>query len=350
MSRHRDRRAPLILALAALAISLALACGVATADSHGETCRAGLIVRIGETCTYPGTSDEFTVGSDGKGRFLSFTAGGLLNARNVTVDGRAYNFAARSQGRGRWRILVAGDPAEFSGPGEPSPSPTPTSIPTPVPMPLPEPDDEICRAGLIVRTGETCTYPGTSDEFTVGNDGKGRFLSFTAGGLLNARQVIDNRRLYDFAARSQGLGKWRILKAGSLAELGPCANGIAVRKPGNNLDLVGDCSALLAARDILTGGVALNWSADVAITEWQGVVVWGSPARVRGVDLGLNELNGNIPPQLGSLTNLIDLRVCLQSSARLRMGMKMTGGRPPASLPRRRESTDRGHGFPLSRE
>ena len=56
--------------------------------------------------------------------------------------------------------------------------------------------------------------------------------------------------------------------------------------------LVADCDALLAARDTLKGNGILNWSADVAIGEWYGVTVGGSPKRVTKLELGPARLNG----------------------------------------------------------
>ena len=65
--------------------------------------------------------------------------------------------------------------------------------------------------------------------------------------------------------------------------------------------LAPDCAVLLAARDTLAGEGALNWSADVPLTEWDGVTVSGTPRRVTGLDLRNRGLTGTIPPELGSL-------------------------------------------------
>ncbi len=65
--------------------------------------------------------------------------------------------------------------------------------------------------------------------------------------------------------------------------------------------LAPDCTVLLAARDALAGDGALNWSAAVPVTEWDGVTVSGTPWRVRGLDLRDRGLTGTIPPELGSL-------------------------------------------------
>ena len=86
---------------------------VATATSVSEgadsVCHVGLIIRPGESCTYPGTSTEFSVDSSGTGRFLFFTAGTGIDARNATINGVTYNFKASKQADGTWIIEVAGD-------------------------------------------------------------------------------------------------------------------------------------------------------------------------------------------------------------------------------------------------
>ena len=87
-------------------------------------------------------------------------------------------------------------------------------------------------------------------------------------------------------------------------EAGECANGSAVEDPGDNPGLVADCDALLAARDTLKGDGILNWSAEVAIGEWFGITVEGSPKRVTKLEIGPSRLNGQVTPELGSLTKL----------------------------------------------
>ena len=72
-------------------------------------CYAGLLVGIGETCTYPGTTDEFSVNVRGRGSFLGRLAGIRIRIDNETVNGRVYDFSALHQGDGVWRIdRVAG--------------------------------------------------------------------------------------------------------------------------------------------------------------------------------------------------------------------------------------------------
>ena len=112
-----------------------------------------------------------------------------------------------------------------------------------------------------------------------------------------------------------------------------CANGAAVVNPSVNRALVHDCEALLASKDTLRGTATLNWSADTAITGWEGVTTIGTPSRVTKVelsneslsgsissnlgtlfevtvlDLSMNSLTGDIPPELGQLSNLEELRL-----------------------------------------
>ena len=80
-----------------------------TGMGQGGDCYPGQLVRIGESCTYPGTTDEFTVNERGRGGFLTYLAGIRIRIDNQTIDGRVYDFLASHQGDGVWRIdRVAG--------------------------------------------------------------------------------------------------------------------------------------------------------------------------------------------------------------------------------------------------
>ena len=83
-----------------------------------------------------------------------------------------------------------------------------------------------------------------------------------------------------------------------------CATGGAVPDAANNPGLVSDCDALLEARDTLAGSGSLNWSTGASIGQWVGVTVIGSPLRVTKLTLGRKGLAGEIPEELGNLTNL----------------------------------------------
>ncbi len=99
-----------------------------------------------------------------------------------------------------------------------------------------------------------------------------------------------------------------------------CSNGIAAHNPQANPGLVADCAALLQGRDTLAGSASLNWSADRAILDWDGITISGSPLRVTTLDLAGRQLTGSIPPQLGNLTNLESLGLA---------NNQLTGAIPP---------------------
>ena len=93
-----------------------------------------------------------------------------------------------------------------------------------------------------------------------------------------------------------------------------CDLGTAVTNPADNPGLVADCEILLAAKDTLRGTETLNWSADLAITSWEGITVSGTPRRVTELNInGWNSerrlgrrilLNGTVPAELGGLVKL----------------------------------------------
>ena len=97
-----------------------------------------------------------------------------------------------------------------------TPTPVPTATPTATPTRTPEPTaaDVMCRVGLTVRLGESCTYPGTSVEFSVDSSGRGQFLFFTAGTGIDARNTTVNGVMYNFKASKQGDGSWIVQAAG----------------------------------------------------------------------------------------------------------------------------------------
>ena len=86
----------------------------------------------------------------------------------------------------------------------------------------------------------------------------------------------------------------------------PCARG-AVANPRSNPGLVADCLTLLILRNYLAGTASLNWSAESAMTAWDGVAISGTPKRVTRLDLGRKGLTGVIPPDLGGLAELENL-------------------------------------------
>ena len=99
-----------------------------------------------------------------------------------------------------------------------------------------------------------------------------------------------------------------LLAAGS-PPLQACDGGTAVPDPESNPGLVADCTVLLGLRDELAATASLNWDTGLAITDWEGINVSGSPGRVSRLDLIETALTGTIPPELGRLSQLQELHL-----------------------------------------
>lgn len=108
-------------------------------------CFPGLLVRMGETCTYPGTDDEFSINVRGRGSFLDRLAGIRLDISDETIDGRVYDFRASHQGDGEWLIERVAGRTEVPSFGT-----------------TPNPDDRTYMAGTAIE-------PLTLPEATGGN-------------------------------------------------------------------------------------------------------------------------------------------------------------------------------------
>ncbi len=88
------------------------------------------------------------------------------------------------------------------------------------------------------------------------------------------------------------------------AEVAACGGGMAVVDPEANPGLVEDCKTLLEVQNALAGPGGLNWLADGDIREWEGVLVDGTPPRVREVVLDSRSLGGEVARELSGLTEL----------------------------------------------
>lgn len=86
-----------------LSFSITVSDGTPTTGSLG-VCRVGMLLSMGQSCTYPGTDDAFSVNVRGRGRFLDRLAGIRIRINNETINGRVYDFEASHQGDGVWRI------------------------------------------------------------------------------------------------------------------------------------------------------------------------------------------------------------------------------------------------------
>ena len=69
---------------------------------------------------------------------------------------------------------------------------------------------EVCQVGDVLAPGESCTYPGTDTEFSVLNDGRGKFGFFTSGSALNIRNTTINGVIYTLVAKKLASGSWEI--------------------------------------------------------------------------------------------------------------------------------------------
>ena len=87
------------ITLSLLAILVVL--GVAH-TGHAQQCSVGDVIQPGGSCTYPGTTNVFSVDATGQARFLFFTAGGNLRIRDANINGRRYTLVTeRSEDGGR---------------------------------------------------------------------------------------------------------------------------------------------------------------------------------------------------------------------------------------------------------
>ena len=130
-------------------------------------------------------------------------------------------------------------------------------------------------------------------------------LQYTLAGLAGGTQ-------YDLQVRgvnANGDGPWSTSATGMPTGASTCSAGSAIPDPANSPGLVSDCEALLAARDVLAVSATLNWSADTAISDWDGVTLRGTTVRVRYLDLRDRGLGGSIPADLGRLSNLTYLNL-----------------------------------------
>ena len=156
----------------------------------------------------PGTLAVYTTGSvDTVGR-LENASGTLVRTNDDSGAGTNFSISA-PVAAGTYFVRVEGYGANTAGAytlhvriGEPT---TGGGEPT---------RDGDCYVGLLVNSGESCTYPGASETFSVTADGRGRFIFFTSGESINIVNSNINGRLYDIAASHQGGGVWRIDRVG----------------------------------------------------------------------------------------------------------------------------------------
>ena len=108
----------------------------------------------------------------------------------------------------------------------------------------------------------------------------------------------------EFSTEAIWLDRGRVRAMGDVDEV---LRKYAADIAGPNEGMISDSEVLLAAKDNLTGTASLNWSANIPITNWEGVTVSGKPGRVTRLAIRESELNGTIPPELGLLSKLTRL-------------------------------------------
>ena len=158
-----------------------------------------------------------------------------------------------------------------------------------------------------LRHIETASDETVDSNWTVVEDvwttGSGT-LEYTLTGLTADTQYDIQVR----AVNAVGDGPWSATAMTTTAAASACVAGGAV-SDATNTGLVSDCEALLASEDVLAVSATLNWSADTAISDWDGVTLRGTTVRVRYLDLRDRGLGGSIPADLGRLSNLTYLNL-----------------------------------------
>ena len=144
-----------------------------------------------------------------------------------------------------------------------------------------------CYVSLLLSTGQSCTYPGTAERFSVNARGRGSFLGRLAGIRIRINNETVNDRVYDFEASHQGDGVWRIDRIDGSTETPDRATLVA----------------LYNATDGANWRHNANWLSTAPLSEWHGVEV-DANGRVLKIDLHQNGLSGSIPAEIGQLSNL----------------------------------------------
>ena len=135
-------------------------------------------------------------------------------------------------------------------------------------------------------------------QFSGGRYGERSITLVTIGADGTDPRVLVER---DEDGELVGLG---IVRGNISADVDACADGVAVPDPEANPALVGDCEALLEVQNAVAGPGGLNWQVDRDIREWEGIVVDGTPPRVRQIVLGSGSLGGELAVELSELTEL----------------------------------------------
>ena len=171
----------------------------------------------------------------------------------------------------------------------------------------------VCQVGMTLMPGQSCTYPGTTDAFSVNERGRGSFLGRLAGIRIRIDNETIDGRVYDFEASHQGDGVWRIDRiAGSTEPSAGTGTDVSPGDSSTGMPTTADDRAALVALYNATDGEnwanKTNWLSSAPIGHWHGVTV-GENGRVTRLSLNENRLTGTIPAEVGSLSGLEELHL-----------------------------------------
>ena len=232
-----------------------------------------------------------------------------LTSASHAVDGllcdRAYEFRVSAYGSGTTYAAAWSEPSEVLKASTGACVP-PVFDATSYAFPVAEDATSGAVVGSVSATdagGSAVTYgitAGNDDDLFAIGDSSGEL---TVAGSLSGKAGTSLALTVE--ARDESGGAATVTVTVRITET--CDSGTAVPNPTSNPGLVSDCKTLLGLQSSLAGTGTLNWSADAAMTGWDGVTVRGTPRRVTRLDLSREGLTGVLPPALGDLAGLEDL-------------------------------------------
>ena len=272
-----------------LSFMIAVSAETPTEGSLG-VCQVGVQLRSGQRCTYPGTTDVFSVNVRGRGSFLTFLAGIRIRINNETINDRVYDFEASHQGDGVWRIdRVAGSTEPPSGTGGGMDTDTSPSF-----ADEGAPGNQTYMVGTAIDTLTLPTASGGDGMLTYGLSPDVPGLSFNAmirqlsGTPTTAGIYAMTYTVTDFDGDTDTLN-------------------FTVTVTEEVVSTTSDRAALMALYDATDGENwrnSTNWGSSAPLGQWYGVSL-DIDGRVIQLDLSRNRLSGPVPvEELSRLSNL----------------------------------------------
>ena len=290
-----------------LGFTITVSDGTSAEGSLG-VCQVGMTLSSGQNCTYPATTDEFSVNARGRGSFLGRLAGIRIRIDNETINGQDYDFEASHQGDGVWRINRV----------EGSTQPPTGGVSG-------DHGDDRATATRIEEGSDTegVLDSGDVDYFRIVVDAPGTLEAYTSSNLDTVGRLEDADGAVLGTNEDGGAGtNFRISENVSpgtyfvrVAGFGSRATGrytLHVRLTESDSGMETDNRAALMALYNATDGpnwaAKSNWGSDSPLSQWHGVSA-DSSGRVVRIDLRENKLSGPIPPELGGLDSLRTLHL-----------------------------------------